>query len=381
MCVVVKVRAGASGRWLLAIGWRSNVAMAWRPSIPSALSRCVGSTTQVAQRRLRLQLRAMVRVTAKASAGTKRKGVFGRALVGSKVSKTKHDINKRAEDTAELDEQICEVMCPAPPSTSASSAPSTPGPQVIQLVCLKCDDPTTLRESQPSGSQGVSRICNVCNTTKASWTTKMKSNPALKLWWGKLGDAEQKDFYKRQKVAHSRPGARRTWDLHQFETFQEKKQGEEGRARMHWEPMNIWRRGEVLDDPSLLSMRGAEREKILNERWAALMADANVGKKMINGVWCVAKFAGFMEDQVTSDMTGSKLARSSKVDDHAKAAEMQKEAADFAHLVQVGGEQRMRMMAGDAMTRGNVDKASLGEGALLVLARHVFLAIRPVTPS
>jgi len=135
------------------------------------------------------------------------------------------------------------VLVCAPTSVASSSQPRTPAPApAVQIVCIKCAEETSLASSHVSGSSGVSRICKPCLSIK------------------KIVDHEGEDechvaslvsrLERRGAQGVVRAGAKRTWDMTQFEEFNERKSGTEGRKRMLRQPDSEWKK-QYGSDPKL----------------------------------------------------------------------------------------------------------------------------------
>lgn len=143
----------------------------------------------------------------------------------------------------------------------------------------------------------------------------------------KKKDEERKEFFLRQKCAINKPGVKRKWDLTQYEQFTEKKTGHELRTRVLWQPFMEWKT-QFDFDADLAEVEVSERNRILEARWAELIQNPAVGTREVNGMTCIPKFVGLIEDAVAYNMTGNRLSRSVRIDDPATLSGYQQQASD-----------------------------------------------------
>ena len=98
------------------------------------------------------------------------------------------------------DGQLGSVEGGAPATPMAPGVPCPGTPLFSELICIKCEEPTSLAGSVPAGPGNLlCRRCNLCKRIGEAMTAANIKNRAIKLAFSRMNAEDQLKYYRAQK--------------------------------------------------------------------------------------------------------------------------------------------------------------------------------------
>lgn len=195
------------------------------------------------------------------------------------------------------------------------------------VKCAKCLEdvlPTALeagsREKWTLGKR-CQLVCCCCSLNYKCLTRRWKLNGRLKQWWHNKTDKEKTAWYQDHKrigvgasdaaSSHSAPRINFTGVERLVRSI-----GQERKRRC--QPRAEWERDQCIVSMEFQKNSAEER----NAEWNRILL-TNAPNKKVDGVWCIGKFAGLIEDIVEKDTFETSMDRTAEATSSDSAAALQ----------------------------------------------------------
>ena len=222
----------------------------------------------------------------------------------------------------------------------AESPPHSPASTDMNLMCTKCEEPTTMRNSQASGSRNpLLRICNECCATDKGMTRKKNAiNQKLKKGIPLAPDdvdvralvnkytADQKvQFYRDEKAARADVDDKKPRSFSSIKGVVEQSRRDELTRK---ELDNF----ETFEDFAVrqITLKRANTEADAWKLFQKELADGTKQKIKVRGVWLLGKFSGVEFGNSSTDMLSCSLKRAQEVESKDDLQKFQEVASDLA---------------------------------------------------
>lgn len=236
-----------------------------------------------------------------------------------------HSMNTPSMASEGLSGSPCKGMSDSP--TSAAQTPRDklqPGALVASsvagsdIVCVKCALQIQPAEVATFGGPRSKQFCHKgCYNAYKSLTRRKTKNKSFKHWWDSLDSEQMQTWFRKNGVEHQR-GLKRESTMH-FEVAKVEARGDEHRLRHIAIPYSVF-----LD-------RGLAKKKTVAEievEWKKMLVDDSVKTVEAHGQKCIVEFAGVIMDEVRSDMTIKKCAKTQAVNTLEAAQEANAQAQE-----------------------------------------------------
>lgn len=167
---------------------------------------------------------------------------------------------------------------------------------------------------------GSQQGCRPCKSEYKYLTDKWSKNKQLKTWYqGKTADQKMQYFRDRKRAMKS--GARRTFDIFNFQESQIQQTKDEEVDLEKFLPWTIYRRGRLMD--------GLSEAEIVAE-WEVAIVDPAVPTRIVRGKVCIPEFQGVEARSSKATITESRATRQTSVRSVGELASL-KAAAESTH--------------------------------------------------